>query len=350
MNPSPLQWVGDGSVAVFRALYLGDMLCAVPALRALRAAMPRARIVLVGLPWAAQFARRYNAYIDDFIAFPGHPDLPEQPVLPYAQEEFYSHMRAQGFALALQMHGSGEVSNGIVGAFGARTQAGYGTVGNSLCGSVHAFPYPRHGPEPLRLLRLVRWLGAEIASCRMEFPLMPEDWDELARTGVARGLGAGSYVCVHAGARTRDKCWPTARFAEVADRLAFDHGLKVVLTGSSSEADLADAVAADMSAPAINATVPMSVGAMAALMRGGRLLICNDTGVSHIAAGLGLKSVVIFSKADIGRWAPLNRRLHRCIRDPEGCKSQLVLAQARVLLAGTAVFDSGRGVFGHSWR
>ena len=342
MNPSPLQWVGDGSVAVFRALYLGDMLCAVPALRALRAAMPRARIVLVGLPWAAQFARRYNAYIDDFIAFPGHPDLPEQPVLPYAQEEFYSHMRAQGFALALQMHGSGEVSNGIVGAFGARTQAGYGTVGNSLCGSVHAFPYPRHGPEPLRLLRLVRWLGAGIASCRMEFPLMPEDWDELAGTGVARGLGAGSYVCVHAGARTRDKCWPTARFAEVADRLAFDHGLKVVLTGSSSEADLADAVAADMSAPAINATVPMSVGAMAALMRGARLLICNDTGVSHIAAGLGLKSVVIFSKADIGRWAPLNRRLHRCIRDPEGCKAQLVLEQARVLLGGSAVLDSGR--------
>ena len=341
MNPSPLQWVGDGSVAVFRALYLGDMLCAVPALRALRAAMPRARIVLVGLPWAAQFARRYNAYIDDFIAFPGHPDLPEQPVLPYAQEEFYSHMRAQGFALALQMHGSGEVSNDIVGAFGARTQAGYGTVGNSLCGSVHAFPYPRHGPEPLRLLRLVRWLGAEIASCRMEFPLMPEDWDELARTGVARGLGAGSYVCVHAGARTRDKCWPTVRFAEVADRLAFDHGLKVVLTGSSSEADLADAVAADMSAPAINATVPMSVGAMAALMRGGRLLICNDTGVSHIAAGLGLKSVVIFSKADIGRWAPLNRRLHRCIRDPEGCKAQLVLAQARVLLGGSTVLGSG---------
>jgi ADP-heptose:LPS heptosyltransferase len=341
MKPSPLQWVGDGSVAVFRALYLGDMLCAVPALRALRAALPRARIVLVGLPWAAQFARRYRAYIDDFIAFPGHPDLPEQPALPYAQEEFYSHMRAQGFALALQMHGSGEVSNGIVGAFGARMQAGYGAVGNSLCEAVHAFPYPRHGPEPLRLLRLVRWLGAEISSCRMEFPLMPEDWDELARTGAARGLGAGSYVCVHAGARTRDKCWPPARFAEVADRLAFDHGLKVVLTGSASEADLADAVAAHMSAPAVNATVPMSVGAMAALMRGARLLVCNDTGVSHIAAGLGLRSVVIFSKADIGRWAPLNRRLHRCIRDPEGRKSHLVLAQARALLAGAGAGDSG---------
>lgn len=340
MNPTILQRIGEGPVAVFRALYLGDMLCAVPALRALRAALPRARIVLVGLPWAEQFSRRYSAYVDDFIAFPGHPDLPEQPALPYAQEDFYARMREQEFALALQMHGNGQTTNGIVGAFGARMQAGYGTVARSPCGTKHALPFPEHGAEPLRLLRLVRWLGADTTGCRMAFPLMPEDWDELARTGAARGLGAGSYVCVHAGARLRDKCWPPARFAEVADRLALEHGLKVVLTGSESEADLADAVAARMGTPAINATVPMSVGAMAALMSGARLLVCNDTGVSHIAAGLGLRSVVIFSKADMGRWAPRNRRLHRCIRDPEGRKTQLVMAQARSLLAGARMADA----------
>ena len=339
MIPPLLQRIGEGPVAVFRALYLGDMLCVVPALRALRAALPHARIVLVGLPWAEQFSRRYSAYVDDFMAFPGHPDLPEQPALPYAQEDFYSRMREQEFALALQMHGSGEVSNGIVGAFGARVQAGYGSGGRSRCGRVHALPFPRHGAETLRLMRLVRWLGADTTDCRMEFPVMAEDWTELANTGIARGVQAGSYACVHAGARTRDKCWPPAHFAEVADRLAGEHGLRIVLTGSASEADLADAVAARMSTPAINATVPMSVGAMAALMSGARLLICNDTGVSHIAAGLRLRSVVIFSKAEIGRWAPLNRRLHRCIRDPEGRKTQLVLAQARSLLVGARMAD-----------
>jgi hypothetical protein len=45
-----------------------------------------------------------------------------------------------------------------------------------------------------------------------------------------------------------------------------------------------------------------------------------------------LPSVVIFSTADIRRWAPLDRHLHRCIWDPEGRKAATVLAQARLLL------------------
>jgi ADP-heptose:LPS heptosyltransferase len=326
------------SVAVFRALQLGDMLCAVPALRALRTSLPQARIVLVGLPWAQQFAERFAAYVDEFIAFPGHPLLPEQQVAQENLADFYTSMCARRFELAIQLHGSGDVSNDIVSGFGARAMAGYHRGEAVVRERTVLLPYPETGTEPERLLDLVQQLGAESAGPHLEFPLSRQDEDELDGSGIRLRLTSGNYICIHPGARQRDKCWPVRHFAEVGDRLASEFGLQVVLTGSAQEADLTAEVAAHMHHAPIDAAAaaPISIGAMAALMRDARLLLCNDTGVSHIAAGLKLKSVVIFSKADIARWAPLDRHMHRCIWDPAAERASVVLEHARALLQNTA--------------
>lgn len=322
------------SVVVFRALQLGDMLCAVPALRALRSALTDAHITLVGLPWASQFAERFSRYIDEFIPFPGHPLLPEQPARQHDLAAFYAEMSARDSSLAIQMHGSGDITNEIVAGFGAHAMAGY-TRGDPACTDATVLlPYPETGTEPERVLSLVEKIGANPVGMHLEFPLSPKDERELHDSGVAASLEPGSYICVHPGARYRDKCWPPARFAEVADQLADEFDVDVVLTGSAAEAALAGQVAAHMRNPAVNAAAPISIGAMAHLMRGARLLVCNDTGVSHIAAGLKLKSVVIFSKADIARWAPLDRHNHRCIWDPGAERAATVLQHARALLSG----------------
>lgn len=321
---------------VFRALHLGDMLCAVPALRALRAALPSAHITLVGLPWAEQFAARYWRYIDAFVPFPGHPSLPEQPADARALAAFLSAMAAQDVTLALQLHGSGEVSNGIVAAMHARVTVGFCAAGKTAPARVHAVPYPLDGPEPLRLLQLITALGMRSQGSYLEFPLLQRDWDELRNSGLASGLFAGRYACIHPGARDREKCWPVRCFAELADFLAIEYGLTIVLTGSEGERDLTGAVASCMKTPALDTAGPISIGAMAALMSGARVLVCNDTGVSHIAAGLGLPSVVIFSKADMKRWAPVNTARHRCLWDPAGEQVHAVREHVHALLAARA--------------
>ncbi|QGZ42863.1 LPS biosynthesis glycosyltransferase [Pseudoduganella flava] len=309
------------------------MLCAVPALRALRAAAPTARITLVGLPWAAQLRLRYPHYLDDFIAFPGHHTLPEQALRHEELPAFHMALARRHPDLAIQLHGDGSRTNAIVAGFGARANAGFHPAGESPLPGWDGVPWPATGLEPHRLLPLMEHLGAPAHGTHLEFPLYPADDAELHASGLADDLEPGQYFCIHPGARSRDKCWPIERFAEVADHIAQAWALTPVLTGAANEAGLAHAVAERMQAPARIAAGPISIGAMAALMAGARLLVCNDTGVSHLAAGLKLPSVVLFNKADITRWAPEDTDLHRCLWDPGGERAREVMAHADALLA-----------------
>ncbi len=113
-----------GRIGVFRALHLGDMLCAAPALRALRSGAPHARITLIGLPWAREPIARYRHYVYDCFMFSWHPRLPETGAGDAAWEDFRAAFPAD-FHCLIQLHGDGSVTNAIVGQWRARRMAGF---------------------------------------------------------------------------------------------------------------------------------------------------------------------------------------------------------------------------------
>lgn len=305
-------------IAVLRALQLGDMLCAVPALRALRAAHPAAHISLVGLPWAHVFVERYARYIDELLVLPSLPGMPEQPEGRGSLDDFLRTVRARRFDLAIQLHGSGTLTNGLLRQFGAAHMAGFHAAGHPCPDPTRFLLWQNGEHEVLRALRLMRLLGCPPQGEALEFPLTDADHADLQHACDALPP-PGSYVCIHPGARMPSRRWPFERFAEVADRLA-QQGWRIVLTGAADEAVLAAAVEQAMHAPALNLAGKTGLGALAALVSQAALVVCNDTGMSHVSAALATPSVVVCCGADPGRWAPLDHARHRVLFYPIYCR------------------------------
>jgi ADP-heptose:LPS heptosyltransferase len=294
---------------------LGDLLCSVPAVRALRARLPGAHIALITFAEMAPVVARQRCYVDELLSFPGWPGIPERPVDSAAVPRFLEECAHRRFDLAIQMYGARPAANEVTASLGARRTAGFFTPGAWAPPSLDSYlPYPEHLHEADRHLALMEMLGAPAAGRGLEFPLTGEDRHEAAVVRERHRLGA-DYVLVHPGATSASRRWSPARFARVADGLASE-GLQVAVTGVRGEEDVTCAVTSAMGSAGADLCGATSLGGFAALLAGARLLVCSDTGAAHLAAALGVPAVVVYLSGDPVRWSHPG---HRAARVEVGC-------------------------------
>lgn len=318
------------TITIFRALQLGDWLCAIPAVRALRKAYPAARITLLGLPWSIALLTRFPHYFDEFIHFPGFPGLPEQPFDPGKTLPFMTALYLRKMDLLLQMQGNGNITNPLLMLCGPKYYAGFYRGDNFQPNSDYFFTYPDEGSEIHRHLKLMEFLGIPPQGDDLEFPLYATDYREHA--ALALPVADGAYVIIHPGARAEARQWSAQHFAQLGD-WSVQAGYPVILTGVESERHLTNAVRMAMHGPVLDLTGRTTLGALGVLVQKARLVICNDTGISHVAAALKTPSVVIslapHSPEDEKvhpRWAPLNQQLHRYVHAAQPDALSTVLA------------------------
>lgn len=306
-------------IAVLRALQLGDMLCAIPSIRALRSAFPSSEITLIGLPWSREFIRRFPEYFDRFMEFPGFPSFPERKPDVAAFPGFIRECQKRRFDLVLQMHGDGSVINILLPLMNAKYCAGFFKNGNFIPDPVRFMGWPSKGHEILRLLRLLVFLGIPLKGEELEFPVTKADTQALRQLLAKERIRLHSYVCIHPGAQLRSKRWLPERFAAVADRV-FEWGYDVVLTGKEEEKVLTNKISSLMRHPPYDLAGKTQLGGLAVLVKRSRLVISNDTGISHLAAAMQRPSIVVVTGSDPERWAPLDRHEHKTVYHPVDCR------------------------------
>lgn len=274
--------------------WIGDAVIATPAIRALRRAWPEARIVVQCRPWVAPVYED-NPDVDDLICV-------DDKASKRAWLSSVGQVRRGKFDLGVLLPNS------------------FGTaLAMRLAGVKRRYGYARDGrgwllsdPQPVTdsilkshqvdyYLNIVREIvDFDGAERKLVLSARDETRESVAKLLEEHGIGPDEPIIgLNPGAAFGTaKRWLPKRYAELADRLIEERGVKIVVTGSPSEADVGLHIAGLAERPIVNLAGKISLGELIALMERLDLYVTNDSGAMHIAAAIETSIVAIFGSTD----------------------------------------------------
>jgi ADP-heptose:LPS heptosyltransferase len=326
---------GQGSTAPYRRILavkladLGDLLTITPALQALRAAHPRARIDLLAPPSSAGILQG-APYLDNIIKFDGfsftNPIAALHPMRVAKIARLLLTLRLARYdAFAVFHHATtrwGALERALLAtAVRARATAGLdsGLPHARAFASrlTHRVPDLGFGAlhEASYWLAVAAQLGADAdAGWRLHIPINDEHREYASHLLAQEGISDHHpLIAIHpgAGAYSRARIWPADRFAALAARLITDHNAHILLIGGPNETEAAnellDLVTKEIQNPKSkiqNLTGRASIHQTAALIERCDLFVGGDSGPMHVAAAVGTPIVAIFGPSNKEAWGP----------------------------------------------
>jgi len=303
---------------------MGDMVCATPALRALRRAFPRAEIVLVCAPVNRDVVL-HNPDLDRVLVFDKRACTRPAPLLRFVGE--LRRFRPDA-AFVLNSVSYSVTSAALAAASGAPLLIG----GDSL---PYGYDISRHAYSLVMPSRpeLDRHAVAHNLAPLEAIGIVAEDRRTVvvpaaAEAATARGIddlvpGTGGLWILHPGAGKALNRWPASRFAEVAARAVRDGRRVLVLQGPADGPAMAafESATAELLAPLGLASPPINppvtVGVCAALLALAERFLCNDTGLMHVAGAMGVPTLALFGPTDPALWGPQAPEVV-CLRGTQG--------------------------------
>ena len=292
-------------IVVLRGGGLGDLIFAIPAMSALKAAYPAATITLLGTPIHKALLAALQSPVDEVLVLPFAEGVRPGEEDPEELERFFAQMRSRNFDLAVQVHGGGRYSNPFLLRLGARHTVGTRTA--DAASLERTIPYLYYQNEPLRALEVAGFAGAFPVD--LEARLAPIGGGEAPEA--ADGDPGRPLVVIHPGATDPRRRWPADKFAELAAACAAD-GSRVVIVGDSSEQDLAEGIAARAASAGVRSVAgALDMAGLVALLAEADVVVANDSGPRHLAQALGVPTVGIFWAGNVINAGALGRSLHR---------------------------------------
>lgn len=297
------------NILIIKPSSLGDIIQALPALTALRKSFPGSRISwLVRTEFASMLEN--HPHLTDIIPF-DRKFLGKAWYYPPALGSLISFLRSlkrPRYDAVFDLQG---LFRTAFFAWSSRCGKRYGMAdARELAALFYTHKIPR-SRDCIHLvdyyLKIIRSAGASVFTPEFILPCSSEAADSVSDLLEARQINPDNYAVLVPGSAHSDKCWPSERFAALAEKISAKFGFSIIATGAASESDSVEILKTRSNVPLTNLAGRTSLRELIALMRNAKLVISNDTGPGHIAAALGRPLVLIFGRSNPARVCPYAR-------------------------------------------
>jgi lipopolysaccharide heptosyltransferase II len=315
LAPARWDWREVRRVLFVRLRSIGDTVLATASFDALRRFLPQAQIDVLLESWVAPVLEGFDA-VNNVITVERSSAVERARVA--------RRLRSAHYDVAYNLHG-GTTATLLMRASGAKHRIGYGSYQYSRLLN-HAAPpsaelwgtEKTHSVE--QQLALLGWTGVPVS----DRPPTRLVVTEKARMSVMERLRAAHVdfarplALIHPAAAFETKQWATRNFARVAEDLS-ERGFQSVCVAAPNERQVVERLVENSSA-SVRAFTDLSLPEVTALAARSRLFVGNDSGIAHIAAAVGVPSVVIFGSSNVAHWRPWTKAPAEVVREELPCQ------------------------------
>lgn len=296
---------------------LGDVVLSLPALRAIREKFPQARItVAVGKPGAPVVD--LSGYADATIVVDRVALRDGWKVLAlFRIGRIVKQVRRAGFDFVIDLHSLSETN--LLGFLSGAQQRLYARrPGRSLDLLSNFHPKPPVEDNRPTKHAIDRYLDVLIPLGILDAPRIPrlrtraeDDANVELLLKKEKANTNAPLVGLFPGAGHPGRRWPLARFAELAERLVRNDGVRIVIFAGPEEQEMVKEMRAVFPRSTLifdRLTIPQLASALARLS----VFVSNDTGPMHIATAVGTSVVALLDRPTPNSFIPIEER-HRVI-------------------------------------
>ncbi len=291
------------NVLIVKLSAIGDVIHALPVSHAIRETFPEARITWVVEP-PARILLEGNPCIDEILLFEKKKFRESLGGFIRNFGPFRRKLAAGHFDIALDLQGLGK-SAAIAWFSGAKRRLGTCDM-RELSDRISQPVVGPHAKGHIveRYLDVARAMGCRVDKVVFPVAISDEVQSQTGQLLVQAGVPAGTrYAVLAPGANWPNKRWPTQSYAALSDWL-YDQKVIPVFVGGPGDEGMTAEIESQAQLPPINLVGRTNLKQLAAVIRGAAAMVGGDTGPVHLAAGLGVPTVMLMGPTDANRNGP----------------------------------------------